>query len=203
IGPGTGIAPFRAFLQQRAAQQSGGKNWLITGNPHEKSDFLYETELTDFVRQGVLTELTTAWSRDQSQKIYVQDKLAERREAVWRWLEQGAYLYVCGDAFRMAKDVDAALLDIIRSEGAMSAEEALVFSERITDSKALSAGCLLIFCPNNGRNSSIRADLMGRLADLFGGSDGQTDAITFGYSGLAAIFIVAGEKRYSRLCIGQ
>lgn len=135
IGPGTGIAPFRAFLQQRAAQQSGGKNWLITGNPHEKSDFLYETELTDFVRQGVLTELTTAWSRDQSQKIYVQDKLAERREAVWRWLEQGAYLYVCGDAFRMAKDVDAALLDIIRSEGAMSAEEALVFLNGLRTAK--------------------------------------------------------------------
>lgn len=135
IGPGTGIAPFRAFLQQRAAQQSGGKNWLITGNPHEKSDFLYEAELTDFVRQGVLTELTTAWSRDQPQKIYVQDKLAERRETVWRWLEQGAYLYVCGDAFRMAKDVDAALLDIIRSEGAMSAEEALVFLNGLRTAK--------------------------------------------------------------------
>lgn len=135
IGPGTGIAPFRAFLQQRAAQQSGGKNWLITGNPHEKSDFLYETELTDFVRQGVLTELTTAWSRDQPQKIYVQDKLSERRETVWRWLEQGAYLYVCGDAFRMAKDVDAALLDIIRSEGAMSAEEALVFLNGLRTAK--------------------------------------------------------------------
>lgn len=135
IGPGTGIAPFRAFLQQRAAQQSGGKNWLITGNPHEKSDFLYETELTDFVRQGVLTELTTAWSRDQPQKVYVQDKLAERRETVWRWLEQGAYLYVCGDAFRMAKDVDAALLDIIRSEGAMSAEEALVFLNGLRTAK--------------------------------------------------------------------
>ncbi|HID7485567.1 TPA: diflavin oxidoreductase [Morganella morganii] len=135
IGPGTGIAPFRAFLQQRAAQQSGGKNWLITGNPHEKSDFLYETELTDFVRQGVLTELTTAWSRDQPQKVYVQDKLAERRETIWRWLEQGAYLYVCGDAFRMAKDVDAALLDIIRSEGAMSAEEALVFLNGLRTAK--------------------------------------------------------------------
>lgn len=135
IGPGTGIAPFRAFLQQRAAQQSGGKNWLITGNPHEKSDFLYETELTDFVCQGVLTELTTAWSRDQPQKVYVQDKLAERRETVWRWLEQGAYLYVCGDAFRMAKDVDAALLDIIRSEGAMSAEEALVFLNGLRTAK--------------------------------------------------------------------
>ncbi|EPY9204380.1 hypothetical protein ACXHVK_003999 [Morganella morganii] len=87
------------------------------------------------MRQGVLTELTTAWSRDQSQKIYVQDKLAERREAVWRWLEQGAYLYVCGDAFRMAKDVDAALLDIIRSEGAMSAEEALVFLNGLRTAK--------------------------------------------------------------------
>lgn len=135
IGPGTGIAPFLAFLQQRAAQQSGGKNWLITGNPHEKSDFLYETELTDFVRQGVLTELTTAWSRDQPQKVYVQDKLSERRETVWRWLEQGAYLYVCGDAFRMAKDVDAILLDIIRSEGAMSAEEALVFLNGLRTAK--------------------------------------------------------------------
>lgn len=135
IGPGTGIAPFRAFLQQRAAQQSGGKNWLITGNPHEKSDFLYEAELTDFVRQGVLTELTTAWSRDQPQKIYVQDKLSEMRETVWRWLEQGAYVYVCGDAFRMAKDTDAALLDIIRSEGAMSAEEALVFLNGLRTAK--------------------------------------------------------------------
>ncbi|RUT66777.1 sulfite reductase [Morganella morganii] len=135
IGPGTGIAPFRAFLQQRAAQKSGGKNWLITGNPHEKSDFLYETELTDFVRQGVLTELTTAWSRDQPQKVYVQDKLSEMRETVWRWLEQGAYLYVCGDAFRMAKDVDAALLDIIRSEGAVSAEEALVFLNGLRTAK--------------------------------------------------------------------
>lgn len=135
IGPGTGIAPFRAFLQQRAAQQSGGKNWLITGNPHEKSDFLYEAELTDFVRQGVLTGLTTAWSRDQPQKIYVQDKLSEMRETVWRWLEQGAYVYVCGDAFRMAKDTDAALLDIIRSEGAMSAEEALVFLNGLRTAK--------------------------------------------------------------------
>ncbi|MER2862991.1 diflavin oxidoreductase [Morganella morganii] len=135
IGPGTGIAPFRAFLQQRAAQQSGGKNWLITGNPHEKSDFLYEAELTDFVRQGVLTELTTAWSRDQPQKIYVQDKLSEMRETVWRWLEQDAYVYVCGDAFRMAKDTDAALLDIIRSEGAMSAEEAQVFLNGLRTAK--------------------------------------------------------------------
>ncbi|HHQ6612047.1 diflavin oxidoreductase [Morganella morganii] len=135
IGPGTGIAPFRAFLQQRAAQQSGGKNWLITGNPHEKSDFLYEEELTDFVRQGVLTELTTAWSRDQPQKIYVQDKLSEMRETVWCWLAQGAYIYVCGDAFRMAKDTDTALLDIIRSEGAMSAEEAQVFLNGLRTAK--------------------------------------------------------------------
>lgn len=135
IGPGTGIAPFRAFLQQRAAQQSGGKNWLITGNPHEKSDFLYEAELTDFVRQGVLTQLTTAWSRDQPQKIYVQDKLSEMRETVWRWLAQGAYIYVCGDAFRMAKDTDTALLEIIRSEGAMSAEEAQVFLNGLRTAK--------------------------------------------------------------------
>lgn len=135
IGPGTGIAPFRAFLQQRAAQQSGGKNWLITGNPHEKSDFLYEEELTDFVRQGVLTELTTAWSRDQPQKIYVQDKLSEMRETVWRWLAQGAYIYVCGDAFRMAKDTDTALLEIIRSEGVMSAEEAQVFLNGLRTAK--------------------------------------------------------------------
>ncbi len=135
IGPGTGIAPFRAFLQHRAAQQSGGKNWLITGNPHEKRDFLYEAELTDFVRQGVLTQLTTAWSRDQPQKIYVQDKLSEMRETVWRWLEQGAYIYVCGDAFRMAKDTDTVLLDIIRSEGAMSAEEAQVFLNGLRTAK--------------------------------------------------------------------
>jgi len=124
IGPGTGIAPFRAFLQQRDNDGATGKNWLFFGNPHFVDDFLYQMEWQRYVKDGLLTQISLAWSRDQQQKVYVQDKLREQGEAVWQWLQEGAHIYVCGDANRMAKDVEQALLDIIGQYGNMDAEAA-------------------------------------------------------------------------------
>lgn len=124
IGPGTGIAPFRAFMQQRDNDAARGKNWLFFGNPHFSEDFLYQVEWQRYVKQGLLTRIDVAWSRDQQHKIYVQDKLRTQGAEVWRWLQQGAYLYVCGDASRMAKDVEQALLEVIAGYGAMDTEAA-------------------------------------------------------------------------------
>ncbi|WP_448512362.1 NADPH-dependent assimilatory sulfite reductase flavoprotein subunit [Photorhabdus laumondii] len=124
IGPGTGIAPFRAFMQQREADGAEGKNWLFFGNPHFTEDFLYQVEWQRYVKDGLLTRIDLAWSRDQQHKIYVQDKLREQGEAVWCWIKEGAHLYVCGDANRMAKDVEHALLDIIAEHGGMDTEQA-------------------------------------------------------------------------------
>lgn len=124
IGPGTGIAPFRAFMQQRAADEASGKNWLFFGNPHFTEDFLYQVEWQRYVKEGVLSRIDLAWSRDQQHKIYVQDKLREQGAELWRWLNDGAHIYVCGDANRMAKDVEQALLEVIAEFGAMDAESA-------------------------------------------------------------------------------
>ncbi|OCA54963.1 NADPH-dependent assimilatory sulfite reductase flavoprotein subunit [Photorhabdus namnaonensis] len=124
IGPGTGIAPFRAFMQQREADGAEGKNWLFFGNPHFTEDFLYQVEWQRYVKEGLLTRIDLAWSRDQQHKVYVQDKLREQGEDVWRWIKEGAHLYVCGDANRMAKDVEHALLDIISEHGGMDSEQA-------------------------------------------------------------------------------
>ncbi|MCC8375273.1 MULTISPECIES: NADPH-dependent assimilatory sulfite reductase flavoprotein subunit [Photorhabdus] len=124
IGPGTGIAPFRAFMQQREADGAEGKNWLFFGNPHFTEDFLYQVEWQRYVKDGLLTRIDLAWSRDQRHKVYVQDKLREQGEEVWCWIEEGAHLYVCGDANRMAKDVEHALLDIIAEHGGMDTEQA-------------------------------------------------------------------------------
>lgn len=124
IGPGTGIAPFRAFMQQRDADSAEGKNWLFFGNPHFTEDFLYQVEWQRYVKDGLLTRIDLAWSRDQQHKVYVQDKLREQGEEVWRWIKEGAHLYVCGDANRMAKDVERALLDIISEYGGMDTEQA-------------------------------------------------------------------------------
>lgn len=124
IGPGTGIAPFRAFMQQRAAEGAEGKNWLFFGNPHFTEDFLYQVEWQSYVKEGVLSRIDLAWSRDQQQKIYVQDKLREQGAEVWRWINDGAHIYVCGDVNRMAKDVEQALLEVIAEYGAMDAEAA-------------------------------------------------------------------------------
>ncbi|WP_318372440.1 NADPH-dependent assimilatory sulfite reductase flavoprotein subunit [Enterobacter sp.] len=124
IGPGTGIAPFRAFMQQRAADEAPGKNWLFFGNPTFTEDFLYQVEWQRYVKEGVLSRIDLAWSRDQKEKIYVQDKLREQGAELWRWINDGAHIYVCGDANRMAKDVEQALLDVIAEFGAMDAETA-------------------------------------------------------------------------------
>lgn len=124
IGPGTGIAPFRAFMQERAASGASGENWLFFGNPHFSEDFLYQVEWQRYVKEGVLNRIDLAWSRDGATKVYVQDKLREQGAEVWRWINQGAHLYVCGDASRMAKDVEHALLEIIATWGQMDAEAA-------------------------------------------------------------------------------
>ncbi|NEG64022.1 NADPH-dependent assimilatory sulfite reductase flavoprotein subunit [Pantoea agglomerans] len=124
IGPGTGIAPFRAFMQQRDNDGAGGKNWLFFGNPHFTDDFLYQVEWQKYVKDGLLTHIDLAWSRDQAEKIYVQDKIRAKGAEVWRWIEEGAHLYVCGDANRMAKDVEQALLDVVVEHGGMDRETA-------------------------------------------------------------------------------
>ncbi|EKQ5162450.1 NADPH-dependent assimilatory sulfite reductase flavoprotein subunit [Salmonella enterica] len=124
IGSGTGIAPFRAFIQQRAADEASGKNWLFFGNPHFTEDFLYQVEWQRYVKEGLLSRIDLAWSRDQKEKIYVQDKLRERGAELWRWINDGAHIYVCGDANRMAKDVEQALLEVIVEFGGMDLESA-------------------------------------------------------------------------------
>lgn len=124
IGPGTGIAPFRAFMQEREATEASGKNWLLFGNPHFTSDFLYQVEWQRYAKSGLLTRIDLAWSRDAEQKVYVQDRLRENGAELWRWLQEGAHLYVCGDASRMAKDVEQALLDIVSTHGSLTPEQA-------------------------------------------------------------------------------
>ena len=123
-GPGTGIAPFRAFMQQRAADGAEGKNWLFFGNPHFTEDFLYQVEWQRYVKEGVLSRIDLAWSRDQKEKVYVQDKLRQQGAELWRWINDGAHIYVCGDANRMAKDVEQALLEVIAEFGGMDIEAA-------------------------------------------------------------------------------
>lgn len=124
IGAGTGVAPFRAFMQQRAANGDNGKNWLIFGNQHFTQDFLYQTEWQGWAKDGLLNKYDFAWSRDQEEKIYVQHKIREEAAELWQWLQQGAHIYVCGDASRMAKDVEQALLDTIAEQGGLSADDA-------------------------------------------------------------------------------
>lgn len=116
IGPGTGIAPFRGFLHERAARGASGRNWLFFGDQHRETDFVYEDELTELRQRGVLTELDLAFSRDQAAKIYVQTRMRERSRELYAWLEEGAHFYVCGDASRMAKDVETALLGVIAEQ---------------------------------------------------------------------------------------
>ena len=127
IGPGTGIAPFRAFLEERQATGQPGQNWLFFGEQREKLDFLYKDQLQKMQKDGVLTRLDTAFSRDQAQKVYVQDRMREHAAELFAWLELGAYFYVCGDATRMAKDVETALLDVIAQQSQCSPEQALEY----------------------------------------------------------------------------
>lgn len=124
VGPGTGIAPFRAFLEERAATGSTGRNWLLFGDQTAAQDHLYRDEIEGFVRDGRLARLDLAWSRDQAEKVYVQHRMLAAADELWRWLEEGAAVYVCGDASRMAKDVDAALHQVIERAGGRSADAA-------------------------------------------------------------------------------
>ena len=135
IGPGTGIAPFRAFLEERRAIGATGKNWLFFGDQKAASDFLYREQLEGMLAEDLLTRLDTAFSRDQAEKIYVQTRMLEQAAELWRWLEDGAHLYVCGDAKRMAKDVDAALHEIIQNAGGKTADEAKAYVAKLKSDK--------------------------------------------------------------------
>jgi len=135
VGPGTGIAPFRAFLEERKTTGAKGKNWLFFGNPYEKTDFLYGAELEAFQKDGTLTRMDLAWSRDQKEKIYVQNLMLKQGAEMWKWLQEGAAFYVCGDASRMAKDVDAALLNIAREHGKLSEEAAAAYIAQLKKDK--------------------------------------------------------------------
>lgn len=135
VGPGTGIAPFRAFVQDRAAVGATGRNWLFFGDQKKATDFLYEDEWADFQAKGQLARLDTAFSRDQPVKIYVQDRMREHAAELWRWIGGGAHFYVCGDAKRMAKDVDTTLHDIVAEQGKMSVEQATDYVKQMKKEK--------------------------------------------------------------------
>ncbi|MCF7786607.1 MAG: flavodoxin domain-containing protein [Prosthecobacter sp.] len=135
VGPGTGIAPFRAFLEERQATQAPGKNWLFFGDQKRASDFLYHDQIIEWVQNGHLTRLDTAFSRDQEEKIYVQTRMLQAASELWQWLEEGAHFYVCGDAKRMAKDVDEALHSIIQTAGGKSADEAAAYVAQMKKEK--------------------------------------------------------------------
>jgi sulfite reductase (NADPH) flavoprotein alpha-component len=135
VGPGTGVAPFRAFVQERAAVGARGRNWLFFGDQHRATDFLYEEEWPRALAAGHLARLDTAFSRDQPQKIYVQDRMRENAAELWSWIRGGAAFYVCGDAKRMAKDVDTALHDIIAEQGALPPPQAAEYVKQMKKEK--------------------------------------------------------------------
>ena len=135
IGPGTGIAPFRAFMQQREVDEAQGRNWLFFGNPNYTQDFLYQVEWQRFVKDGVLDKVSLAFSRDQQEKIYVQHRITEQGAEVFQWLEEGAYLYVCGDAEHMAKDVHEALVVVVQQHGGKNQQEAESYLSQLRRAK--------------------------------------------------------------------
>jgi sulfite reductase (NADPH) flavoprotein alpha-component len=135
VGPGTGVAPFRAFLQERAAIGARGKTWLFFGAQHEQGDFYYREDFEKFMADGWLTRLDTAFSRDQAHKIYVQHRMTETAAELWEWLAEGAYFYVCGDAWKMAKDVDATLRGIVQQQGGLSVAQANDYVEKLKSDK--------------------------------------------------------------------
>jgi len=135
IGPGTGIAPFRAFMQEREATEASGDNWLFFGDQTFTQDFLYQVEWQSYLKSGLLTNIDLAFSRDQAEKIYVQDRLREKASEIFAWLERGAHLYICGDMSRMAKDVELALVDIIAEHGKLSTEQAQDYLKELRNAK--------------------------------------------------------------------
>jgi sulfite reductase (NADPH) flavoprotein alpha-component len=135
IGPGTGVAPFRAFVQERAEVGARGRNWLFFGEQHFRSQFLYQTEWQEALKKKTLHRLSLAFSRDTAEKVYVQHRLREAGREVYAWLEGGASLYVCGDAQRMAPDVHAALVDIVSTHGGKSREDAEAWLAALRDTR--------------------------------------------------------------------
>ena len=135
IGPGTGVAPFRAFMQEREARDASGDNWMFFGDQTFTQDFLYQVEWQNYLKSGLLTRMDVAFSRDQAEKVYVQDRLKEQASEVFAWLERGAHLYICGDANRMAKDVHQTLVDIIAEHGKLSVEQAEDYLKSLRSNK--------------------------------------------------------------------
>jgi sulfite reductase (NADPH) flavoprotein alpha-component len=136
VGPGTGVAPFRAYLQERKATGAKGRNWLFFGSQHQRCDFAYGEEFEAFKKEGLLTRLDCAWSRDQAEKIYVQHLMKDNAAEIWRWLDgEGAHVFVCGDAKRMAKDVDATLRKIVQEQGGKSIDQANEYVEKLKSDK--------------------------------------------------------------------
>jgi len=135
IGPGTGVAPFRAFMQQRETDEASGDNWMFFGDQTFTQDFLYQVEWQNYLKSGLLTKMDVAFSRDQAEKVYVQDRLKENASEVYAWLERGAHLYICGDANRMAKDVHQTLIDIISEQGQLSSEQAEQYLKDLRSNK--------------------------------------------------------------------
>ena len=135
VGPGAGVAPFRAFLEERCETGAKGRNWLFFGDRHAVTDFLYRDELETMLRSGTLTRLDTAFSRDQEQKIYVQHRMLEHAKELYAWLEEGGHFYVCGDASRMAKDVDKALHEVVQLAGGKSPDESAAYVKRLQAEK--------------------------------------------------------------------
>ena len=135
VGPGTGIAPFRAFLEDRKATAAKGRNWLFFGNPHQVTDYLYQEEIESYIADGTLAKFDVAWSRDQKEKLYVQHLMEKNGAELWSWLSNGAAFYVCGDASRMAKDVDRALLKVAGEHGRLSPDEAAAFISQLKKEK--------------------------------------------------------------------
>ena len=135
VGPGTGVAPFRAFVEHRAALGSPGKNWLFFGDQHYTYDFLYQLEWQDHLKEGTLSRLDVAFSRDQPEKVYVQDRMIQQAKELYQWLEEGAHFYVCGDANRMAHDVHEALISIVENQAGISREAAEAYVEDLKKTK--------------------------------------------------------------------
>jgi sulfite reductase (NADPH) flavoprotein alpha-component len=135
VGPGTGVAPFRAYLQERKALGASGRNWLFFGEQRSRCDYFYQDEFESLQKAGVLTKLHTAFSRDQASKVYVQHRLLENAKEIYAWLQEGAHFYVCGDEARMAKDVDFALHQILEKEGGLSSEAAAAYIEALKKEK--------------------------------------------------------------------
>lgn len=135
VGPGTGIAPFRAFVQDRVATGATGRNWVFFGDQKSKTDYLYQEEWENHLAKGQVSRLDLAWSRDQGEKVYVQDKMRASAAELWTWIKNGGYFFVCGDAKRMAKDVDQALHEIIAEQGAMPIEQAQDYVKQMKKDK--------------------------------------------------------------------